>query len=431
MSIDLKEKARAARLASRPLSALPQERRNAALLEIEAALRANQQRIFEANERDMARAKETDLPLPMQKRLRFNEAKLEEVCQGLRDLAALPDPLGRTTLLRELSPGLVLRRRTCPIGVIGVIFESRPDALVQILSLCLKTGNAVLLKGGTEAQETNSALFETIVKGTDLPEGWCALLRGREEVTQMLALYEDIDLIIPRGSNAFVRMIMENTQIPVLGHSSGICHLYLDASAEPDMAARLAVDAKTQYPAACNAIETLLIHSKAAEAAGAALAALNAAGVVLHADSRTAGMLEGMGISYVPLKQEDLGREYGDLELNVVMVDALEEAIEHINAYGSHHTDAIVTDDPDSAEKFKLLVDSAGVYHNCSTRFADGQRYGFGAEVGISTGKLHARGPMGPEGLCTYKYEIEGQGQTVEDFAEGRLQYTHITMEEA
>lgn len=421
--------ARAAKHASFALAAAPSNVRDNALLSVAAALRAKAGHIFAANEKDMEAAEKEGLSAPALKRLLFDEHKLNDVCLGLEQLAAMEDPIGREQLRTELADGLVLSRVSCPIGVIGVIFESRPDALVQIGGLCLKSGNAVLLKGGREALHTNEALFAVLRSasvGCGLPEGWCGLLTTREDVGVMLGMDREIDLIIPRGSNAFVRYIMENSRIPVLGHSDGVCHIYVDANCDAQMAARIAVDAKTQYPAACNAAETLLIHSaRLRDALPVIGRALVEAGVELHADERAREVLYACGVASQKATQEDWGHEYLAPEMAVCVVDSLEEAITYINAHGSHHTDCIVTRDEGAAGKFFALVDSAGVYQNCSTRFADGYRYGFGAEVGISTGKIHARGPMGLEGLCSYKYILRGHGDIVADFADGRRSFTH------
>ncbi|MBQ9007889.1 MAG: glutamate-5-semialdehyde dehydrogenase [Clostridia bacterium] len=416
--------------ASFRLAATENEERNRLLLAIADALEAGKAEIFRANGEDIRAAEADGIAAQLIHRLKFDEKKLHDVTEGLRALAQMEDPIHRVLCRRELAEGLEMTQVSCPIGVIGVIFESRPDALVQIAGLCLKSGNAVLLKGGIEALRTNSVLYE-IISGetarTGFPaEGWIALLKSREEVAEMLEMDDLIDLIIPRGSNAFVRYIMDHTRIPVLGHSSGICHLYLDRSADPAMAARLAVDAKTQYPAACNAAETLLVHGEAEEALLCACRALREAGVRLKADPAARDRLMEAGMEAEPLSEADYGTEYGDLVMNVHLVDSEDAAIEHINRYGSHHTDCIVTEDRAAAAHFFALVDSAGVYQNCSTRFADGYRYGFGAEVGISTGKIHARGPMGLDGLCSYKYILEGSGDCVADFAGGRRQFTHI-----
>ena len=423
---DARETARAARQASFALAASPAQVRNGALLAVADALEAHRGEIFAANRLDLSDAAE--LAAPVKKRLRFDEAKLTDVLSGLRALAAMEDPIGHEQLRTELADGLVLSRVSCPIGVVGVIFESRPDALVQIAGLCMKSGNAVLLKGGREALHTNAALYAVLKAASEaagLPAGWAGLLTTREDVGEMLRLDEEIDLIIPRGSNAFVRYIMDNTRIPVLGHSDGVCHLYLHEDADPDMAARVVVDAKTQYPAACNAVETLLVHEKAGAALAAAAKALHAAGVRIRADAPAQAVLAGAGVPYEAATEADWRTEYLDLTISVRTVASLAEAIAHINRYGSHHTDGILTQDDAAAQRFFALVDSAGVYQNCSTRFADGYRYGFGAEVGIATGKLHARGPMGLEGLCSYKYILRGHGDVVADFAGGKRSFTH------
>ncbi|MBR1710334.1 MAG: glutamate-5-semialdehyde dehydrogenase [Clostridia bacterium] len=432
LSADVKAAAQKAKQVSVFMAATSNQVRNDALLAIGEALRANKDAIFEANLADLAAAREQNIAAPLIKRLCFDEAKLEDCISGLHDLVNMPDPLNQITRHTELAEGLVLRRVTCPIGVIGVIFESRPEALVQIATLCLKSGNAVLLKGGIEAQRTNRALYKAIASASMteglLPDGWIHLLESREEVSAILSMDDAIDLIIPRGSNAFVRYIMDNTNIPVLGHSSGVCHMYVDETAQPEMAARLAVDGKTNYPAACNAVETLLVNRDAHEALLACARALQAAGVRLRTDENVFSVLNAAGIASEHLPKEDIGREYGDLIINIIEVQDLDEAIAHINRYGSHHTDCIVTESDAHAARFAALVDSAGVYRNCSTRFADGYRYGFGAEVGISTGKIHARGPMGLEGLCSYKYLLEGSGDCVADFASGSRTYTHVNL---
>ena len=423
---DARETARAARQASFALAASPAQVRNGALLAVADALEAHRGEIFAANRLDLSDAAE--LAAPVKKRLRFDEAKLTDVLSGLRALAAMEDPIGHEQLRTELADGLVLSRVSCPIGVVGVIFESRPDALVQIAGLCMKSGNAVLLKGGREALHTNAALYAVLKAASEaagLPAGWAGLLTTREDVGEMLRLDEEIDLIIPRGSNAFVRYIMDNTRIPVLGHSDGVCHLYLHEDADPDMAARVVVDAKTQYPAACNAVETLLVHEKAGAALAAAAKALHAAGVRIRADAPAQAVLAGAGVPCEAATGADWRTEYLDLTISVRTVASLAEAIAHINRFGSHHTDGILTQDDAAAQRFFALVDSAGVYQNCSTRFADGYRYGFGAEVGIATGKLHARGPMGLEGLCSYKYILRGHGDVVADFAGGKRSFTH------
>lgn len=412
-----------ARQAAYKLASLSVEERNAALRGIQAALKQHKEIIFAQNRLDMAQAEEEHLAGPLLKRLKFDDAKLADVCSGIDSLIALPDPLGKVTLKRELTPGLNLYRVACPIGVIGVVFESRPDALVQIAGLCLKSGNAALLKGGREALRTNRALMEAMQEGVKglLPAGWAALLETRDDVNDMLSQDESIDLIIPRGSNAFVKYIMEHTTIPVMGHAEGLCHTYVDASADVDMAVKVVVDAKTQALAVCNATETLLVHEGIAAAFLPRCAeALRKKGVEIRGDERTRAV-----IACEPATDADWDTEYLDAILSIKIVDSVEEAIAHINRHGSHHTDAILTRDEAAQQKFLSGVDSAGVYVNCSTRFADGFRYGFGAEVGIATGKLHARGPVGLEGLCTYKYQLLGAGQTVAETVNGTIQYTH------
>lgn len=422
--MNIREEARKMKLAAPELAASSNTTRNAALEAIAVALEANRDAIFAANARDLAAADANGVTGATKKRLRFDEGKLRDCIAGLRQLETLDDPLNKITLARELDAGLRLYRATVPIGVIGVIFEARPDALVQIASLCVKSGNCAILKGGRETANTNRVLFTLIkdaVVRAGLPESALLQAEAHSEIDELLACDQDVDLLIPRGSNKFVRYIMENTKIPVMGHSSGICHVYADKACDQEKAIPIIVDAKTQYAAACNACETLLVdRAIAADFLPKAAAALAQAGVTLR------GTVEAAAI--VPMEEmaeEDFATEYGDLILSVKLVDGVEEAICHINTYGSHHTDAILTEDPETAARFLQMVDSAGVYHNCSTRFADGFRYGFGAEVGISTGKIHARGPVGLEGLVTYKYKLFGQGQIVADYASGEKQFHH------
>lgn len=418
------ELAQAAAVASRELAAKSDNQKNEMLLKIREALLSAADRIFEANQRDMEKAKVQGLAQPLMKRLKFDRAKLNEVCEGIASLASLPDPVGELLSETELTPGMILKKVRCPLGVIGVIFESRPDALVQIACLCIKSGNAALLKGGSEAAETNGALFEVLnsaAVGEGLPAGSLGLLSSREEVNEMLACDRWIDLLIPRGSNEFVRYIMNNTKISVMGHADGICHVYADASADIGMAVDIIVDAKAQYPAVCNASETALVHKDIAPSLLPKLKiAMSDRGVTLFGCDRTAQFIE-----VLPASEQSYKTEYLDYKMNVKVVDSLEDAIEHINRYGSGHTDAIVTSDMTAAERFTDLVKSADVHVNCSTRFADGFRYGLGAEVGVSTGKLHARGPVGLEGLTTYKYKLYGTGQTVEPFISGEKKFTH------
>ena len=425
----IRETAHALRLASPALAASTLDVRNAFIAALGKELEIHKDEVFAANREDMADAQKQGLAATVQKRLRYDEGKLQESLAQLSSLEQLSDPIGVTQLARKLDEGLVLRRVSCPIGVIGVIFEARPDALIQIGSLCIKSGNAAILKGGKETQRTNRALFALVqaaLREAGLAQDVLALAESHEEIDELLECEGDVDLLIPRGSNAFVSYIMNHTKIPVMGHSAGVCHVYVDRSADQDMAARIVVDAKTQYPAVCNAAETLLVDApiaeeflpKAARALAEKGARLRASGEALAILSKTSSIPE-----VEPMGEDEYGTEYGDYVMSCKVVDGVEEAVAHINRWGSHHTDSIVATDDAAAAYFQQRVDSAGVYRNCSTRFADGFRYGFGAEVGISTGKLHARGPVGLEGLETYKYLLEGEGHIVGDYATGAKQF--------
>ncbi|NBK26242.1 MAG: glutamate-5-semialdehyde dehydrogenase, partial [Spirochaetia bacterium] len=342
----------------------------------------------------------------------FSEEKLAAVTLGLQQVAELKDPIGHVLERRLLDDGLLLEKVSFPIGVIGMIFEARPDALVQIVSLCLKSGNGIILKGGKEAQRTNTELVASIQRscaGSALGDTWLLLVESHADVELMLGMEKEIDLLIPRGTNQFVRYVMDHTSIPVLGHADGICHLYIDEHADLAKAVEIAYDSKTQYPAACNAVETILVHQAVAAAFLPKLAKRLAQGhVVMHGDAAAQNL-----ISCTPYQEGDWGMEYLALEVNIRVVDSLEQAIDHIETYGSHHTDAIVSEDEMAIRTFFLQVDSADVFANCSTRFSDGFRFGLGAEVGISTAKIHARGPVGLEGLMSSKYLLKGQGQVV------------------
>lgn len=411
--------------------------RNRALDLIAESLRTHQDEIFAANREDLQRADETGIAPAVRKRLIFDSHKLADVLSSLKSLRSLPDPVGKVTLKRELDSGLLLKRVTIPIGVIGIIFEARPDALVQISSLCIKSGNCAVLKGGRETASTNQALFSLIraaALSAGLPDGCLLQASAHSEVDELLQCDDCVDLLIPRGSNAFVRYIMENTKIPVMGHSDGICSVYVDDDADFGKAIPIIIDAKTQYTAACNAAETLLVNRGIADDfLPEAAAALAERGVRLRGTAEAAEILSKAphSASSAPaqiapsdlMEEEDFRKEYLDLVLSVKLVDSVEEAAAHINRWGSHHTDCIITENPQHAETFMTLVDSAGVYQNCSTRFADGYRYGFGAEVGISTGKLHARGPVGLDGLVTFKYRLYGSGQIVGDYADGKKSF--------
>jgi glutamate-5-semialdehyde dehydrogenase len=414
--MDIQYIARQARTSAIRMAALPGDVKNKALAEIIHALEAHRAAIIAANQADLAQAEKEGLAAPLLKRLRFDESKITEACAGLLSLIQLPDPVGITLSATELDKDLELFKVSRPIGVIGVIFESRPDALVQISSLCLKSGNAVLLKGGSEAARTNRILADTITAAAaraDLPGGWLGLLETRADVADMLSMDSFIDLIIPRGSNAFVRHIMDNTHIPVLGHADGICHLYIDKDADPAMAVRLAVDSKCQYVAVCNAVETILVHEGCAAALLPALQeALSAKGVEIRGCDRTRKFID-----VPPATEEDWSTEYLDLIVSIKVVPDLEAAMDHINRFGSGHTDVIVTADRAQAVRFMDGVDSADVFWNASSRFSDGYRFGLGAEVGISTNKIHARGPVGMEGLLIYQWRLMGNGQIVADYS--------------
>ena len=430
---DVAEVARRAKAASRRLAALTEERRNGALLAAALAVEERAAEILAANELDCLDAArevaEGRMSQAMFKRLRTDAGGVAEMAARVRDVAALPDPLGRRLAVTELDEGLTLYKVSCPLGVVGVIFEARPEVVPQVASLALKSGNAVILKGGAEAARTNEALVsvwrDALARFPEIPADAVGLLRTREDVAGMLALDGEIDLIIPRGSKEFVRHVAERSRIPVLGHGEGVCHVYVDAAADPRKALAVALDSKTQYPAACNAAETLLIHEAAApRLLPDLLAALRSAGVEVRACPRTAALAPSAG-ELVPASEEDWAAEYSDLVVSVKTVAGFDEAVEHIERYGSRHTEAIVTEDEGAAARFLETVDAAGVYHNASTRFADGFRYGLGAELGISTGKLHARGPVGLEGLTTYKYKLVGDGHTVAPYGRGERQFKH------
>lgn len=416
--MNIQEQIRQVKLAAPKMAANSEENRNKALLAVSEALLAKREEIFAANQADMEQAGKDGVAGPILKRLKFDDGKLRDVTAGIGDLIHLPDPLFRTQFTRELDEGLTLQRVTCPIGVIGVIFEARPDALIQISALCIKSGNCVILKGGSEALRTNKILFDTIYQAVleaGLPEHCMMQLEARSEIGELLECHESVDLLIPRGSNAFVQYIMNNTKIPVMGHADGICHIYVDKDADLDKAVPIIFDAKTQYVSACNTVETLLVHKDVAQELMPRLkAALDEKQVEIRGTKEIAEIIDCKEAA-----KEDDSMEYLDYIISVKTVGGVQEAIEHINYYGSHHTDCIITENADTAAEFMNLVDSAGVYQNCSTRFADGYRYGFGAEVGISTGKLHARGPVGLEGLVSYKYKLFGSGQIVADYASG------------
>ncbi len=418
--MEVVEKAKQARLASLRLSKLSGEERNSALLAVAEEIERKGRWILEENRKDVEEAEALlergEITKPVLQRLKLSEDKLADIVRMVRSVAALPDPLGKTVYAMEMDEGLEVYRVTCPIGVICCIFEARPDVLPQISSLSLKSGNAIILKGGREAKHSNRAFFRIFREKTEelgVPAGWIQMVEERWEVRELLGLEEYIDLIIPRGSRDLVKYIQQNTRIPVLGHAEGICHVYVDEHADIEKAVKICFDAKVQYPAVCNAAETLLVHSKVAGEFLPRIAELyRRAGVEIRGCPRTREIIADA----VEATEEDWRTEYLDLIISVKVVDSIDEAIEHINTYGSKHTDAIVTEDRRNAMRFVTEVDSSSVMVNASTRFSDGYRYGLGAEVGISTGKIHARGPVGLEGLTTTKYIVVGNGHVVADY---------------
>ena len=413
---DLILTAKQTRLAAMKLAVLSTAAKNEAIEAIATALLSARDEIIQANIADCEAAENEGIAKPLYKRLQLDEHKLRDNIVGVRDIGKLSDPVGSIQIHRKLDTGLILKRVSCPLGVLGVIFEARPEAAIQIATLAIKSGNGVILKGGKEAIRSCEAIVKAIKKGlsqTTVDPDAVQLLTTREETLELLKLDKYVDLIIPRGSNSFVQFVQQNTTIPVLGHADGICHLYIDKAADIDKAVNIAVDSKTHYPAACNAIETLLVHKEIASTFLPQVAeALQKLNVELRGDEATQSILSNI----VPATEQDWETEYSDLILSIKIVDSLTEAITHINEYGSKHTDAIVTEDIEAAENFSSLVDAAGVYHNCSTRFADGFRYGFGAEVGISTQQIPPRGPVGLEGLVTYKYKMTGNGHIASSY---------------
>jgi glutamate-5-semialdehyde dehydrogenase len=422
----VRETAQRSKEASYRLQSTGSDTKDKALAAIAERLKKRQKEIAAANRQDITRSEKAGLASPLLKRLRYDEQKLADSIISIEALMDQEDPIGKVLDRVELDKGLILEKVVSPIGVIAVIFESRPDALVQISSLCIKSGNAVILKGGSEAELTNRILAKTINEAVvSVDKGFkdaIQLLSTREEVKKLLALNDLVDLVIPRGSNELVRSIQEDTRIPVLGHAAGICHTYVHSDADVDMAVEVCHDAKCQYPAVCNAMETLLVHKDiAAEFLPRMAQKYRRADVELRGDARTL-----KHIKVEKASPKDWSTEYNDLVLSIKIVDSLDDAIAHINKYGSHHTDAIITRSEADAGKFMRRVDSASVLWNCSTRFADGYRYGLGAEVGISTNKTHARGPVGLEGLVIYKYRLKGKGHVVADYTgKNAKRFTH------
>ena len=425
------EAAKRARAASRKLAVLSENTRNS-ILEIAArGLQENAERVVVANQEDIRDGEELvrlgKMSRAMLARLGVTQKGVAEMAEKVLEVAKLPDPLGRRLSVTELDEGLILTKETCPLGVVAVVFESRPDVVPQVASLALKSGNVILLKGGAEAARTNQVLVEiwqrALAESREAPEGSAQLLNSRADVTELLDLQRDIDLLIPRGGKEFVESISRRSRIPVLGHGEGICHVYVHAAADLAKAERIVMDAKVDYPAACNSVETLLVDaSVAAEYLPKIFDSLDAAGVEVRGCQRTCAIVDSAQVK--PASDRDWATEYGELILSVKVVDDLDAAIAHIHEFGSNHTEAIITEDAAVAERFLSEVDAAGVFHNASTRFADGYRYGLGAEVGVSNGKLHARGPMGLEGLTTYKYKLRGNGQTAGQYRSEK-KFTH------
>ncbi len=387
---------------------LSSEVKNTALNKIADSLEENINKIFDANKIDLNNAK--DISSSMYNRLKLDENKIKDMIQGVRDIVKLNDPVNQILWEKDIADGITLKKVTCPIGVIGVIFEARPDVITQISALAIKSANAIILKGGSEAENTNQTFFEIIINALseidNFPKSIVNLIHTRDDVKEMLGADKYIDLIIPRGSNNLVKYIKSNTKIPVLGHADGVCHIYADEFADYEKALNVIIDAKCQYPSACNAVETVLINSKIKDSFLPLLE----------------NKLKENGVQYT-MKPNEWHKEYGEKSLSIKIVDNLDAAITHINTYGSGHTDCIITENKENAEKFMTYVDSAGVYLNISTRFADGYRYGFGAEVGISANKTHARGPVGLDGLTIYKYKLYGNGDIVDDFVKGKRQF--------
>jgi glutamate-5-semialdehyde dehydrogenase len=424
--------AKRARGAARALARLSVESRNEILLAAAKAVEENKDKILAANQIDCRAAEAAvaggKMSAAILARLRVSERGVAQIAAQIRQVAGLPDPLGRRLSATELDKDLILYKESCPLGVIGIIFESRPEVVPQVASLALKSGNALILKGGSEAAHSNEALVsiwrDCLSQFPAVPLDSVYLLQTRADVLELLALDRDVDLIIPRGSRTLVEFVASNSRIPVLGHGEGICHVYVDGAADLEKAIAVSYDAKVQYPAVCNAAETLLVKESVAGAfLPSIVAKLKQAGVEIRGCPKTMALLPDQGI--LQAVERDWSTEYSDLILSVKIVDGLDQAIDHINCYGSRHTETIITEDGAAAARFMTEVDAAGVFQNASTRFADGYRYGFGAELGISNSKLHARGPMGLEGLTTYKYKLFGNGHTVAEYANGEKTFTH------
>ncbi|TGC08454.1 glutamate-5-semialdehyde dehydrogenase [Methanolobus halotolerans] len=428
MVLEIEEKVVEAKKASIILASVSTQAKNSALQAMAKALDDNRDKILAANQKDVETAEKLkrkgELSQALVDRLKVSDSKISGMIEGIRDVVELEEPVGKTIGALELDQGLELYQVSCPIGLIGVIFEARPDVVPQVMSLCLKSGNATIFKGGSEALNSNRVIFDLLNEAAEsvksMPEGAFQLMETREEVNDILSMDTYIDLLIPRGSNAFVKYMQDHTKIPVLGHADGICHVYVDSDADLTKAYDICFDSKAQYPAVCNAMETLLVHEKAAEKFLPTMAKMfDESGVEMRCDEQSYAILEMIDFlkSILRATEDDWSTEYNDLIISIKIVGSMDEAIEHINTYGSHHTDAIITENKFKRKVFTDLVDSSSVMINASTRFADGFRYGKGAEVGISTNKIHARGPVGMEGLLIYKYILVGDGDKVADYA--------------
>jgi glutamate-5-semialdehyde dehydrogenase len=423
--------AKKAKNASYIISSLSEEIKNKALLKVAENIKNNQDLILEENKKDLLNAQnlvdEGTLSKSLYNRLVLDEEKIDIIVKGINDIINLEDPVNKILWALELDEGLILKRISCPIGVIGVIFESRPDVVPQITSLAIKSANTIILKGGKEAVFSNEILVKLINNALseikEFPKNIINLIKTREDVKEMLQMSDYIDLLIPRGGNELVKYIQENTKIPVLGHADGICHVYIDEFADFEKAIKISLDSKIQYPAACNAVETLLVNSKISnEILPELINKFKQENVLVKGDEKT----RKLDYNIEEATEDDWKTEYSDKIISIKIVDSLDEAIQHINFFGSGHTDCIITESPENRDKFMNLVDSSGVYCNASTRFADGFRYGLGAEVGISTNKTHARGPVGLEGLTIYKYKLFGNSHIVSEYSgKNPKKYTH------
>lgn len=426
---DITDQIKSAKAATVSMSVLSTDVKDRALAAMAEALEANRRLIIEENQKDLDKAKDK-IPGPMYKRLIVSDAKIDDMITGVRSVMSLKDPVGETISTTELDKDLMLYQIRCPVGMLGVVFESRPDVVPQIMSLCLKSGNCVAFKGGSEASHTIKALFDVLrdaAASVGVTKSAFVLLESREDFKEILDLDEYIDLLIPRGSNSFVRYVQENTRIPVLGHAAGICHIYIDSECDQDMALKVALDSKIQYPAVCNAVENILVDASIADEFMPKLISLmKENGVEVRGDDRTVSIVPGISKA----SEEDWYTEYDDMIIAIKVIGSLEEAIDFINSHSSHHTDAIITSNMQKASVFTRMVDSADVFVNASTRFADGYRFGKGAEVGISTNKIHARGPMGMEGLMIYKYVLIGNGQVVKDYVgKNARPFRHVSLD--